>query len=164
MLFQADRRGDLIRKAIPGQTAVLLLGAVGLGLLLAGLPLRMGVILVAVTAVVILTLINPLVGLFFALLAAPFGAWENAAFGPSLFDSGQLLLLFTLAVWIGRGLAYRQINIPHTFLNLPNNCWFQRTVEMAGDRSHHAAHCRFVCWSNEKCSRKGAETQRNTDT
>ncbi|MBX3055239.1 MAG: O-antigen ligase family protein [Anaerolineae bacterium] len=93
--------------------------AVLTGLLLAQLPLAWAVGLVGGTAVLLLTFINPLVGLFAALLAAPWGALENIARGPSLLDSGQLLLLFTLAVWLGRGLAYRRIFIPQTFLNLP---------------------------------------------
>ncbi len=93
--------------------------AVLLGILLARLPLVWAVALVGGTAVLLLTFINPLVGLFAALLAAPWGAWENIVRGPSLLDSGQLLLLVTLAVWLGRGLAYRQIFIPRTFLTVP---------------------------------------------
>ncbi|HUM71418.1 MAG TPA: hypothetical protein PLK31_21525, partial [Chloroflexota bacterium] len=93
--------------------------AVILGILLARLPLAWAVGLVGGTAVLLLTLINPLVGLFVALLAAPWGALENIVRGPSLLDSGQLLLLLTVAIWLGRGLAYRRIVIPRTFLNIP---------------------------------------------
>ncbi|GIK55187.1 MAG: O-antigen polymerase [Chloroflexota bacterium] len=93
--------------------------AVLLGILVARLPLVWAVGLVGGTAVLLLTFINPLVGLFAALLAAPWGAWENIVWGPSLLDSGQFLLLVTLAVWLGRGLAYRRIFIPRTFLTVP---------------------------------------------
>ncbi|MCP4358897.1 MAG: O-antigen ligase family protein [Chloroflexi bacterium] len=93
--------------------------AVTVGILLTQLPLVWAVGLVGGTAVVLLTLINPLFGLFVALLAAPLGALESVIWGPSLLDSGQLLLLFTLAVWLGQGLAYRRLNIPRTFLNVP---------------------------------------------
>ncbi len=98
---------------------LVVLAAVVLGLLIARLPVVWAAGLVGGTAVLLLTLVNPLVGLFIALLAAPWGALENIVRGPSLLDSGQVLLLFTLAVWLGRGLAYRHIHIPHTFLNLP---------------------------------------------
>jgi O-antigen ligase len=90
-----------------------------MGLLMARLPLVWAGGLVGGTAVLLLTVINPMVGLFAALLAAPWGALENIVRGPSPLDSGQLLLLFTLAVWLGRGLAYRRIFIPRTFLNVP---------------------------------------------
>ncbi len=95
------------------------LAAVAVGILLARLPLLWGVGLVVVTAVSILIIIQPLFGLAVALLVAPFGALENVVFGPALFDSGQLVLFFTLAVWIGRGLSRKRIFIPHTFLNIP---------------------------------------------
>ncbi|MCL4265762.1 MAG: O-antigen ligase family protein [Anaerolineae bacterium] len=93
------------------------LWAVLFGLITARLAWAVG--LVGGTAVALLTVINPLVGLFAALVAGPWGALENIWLGPSLLDSGQLLLLFTLAVWLGRGLAYRRLFIPRTFLNVP---------------------------------------------
>ena len=95
------------------------LAAVGIGVLLAQLPLLVGMGLVVGTAVFILTIIQPLFGLAFALLAAPFGALEHVILGPQLFDSGQLILFFTFAVWFGRGLSQKRIYIPHTFLNIP---------------------------------------------
>jgi O-antigen ligase len=93
--------------------------AVAIGLLLARLPLVWGLGLVVVTAVSILIIIQPIFGFAIALLLAPFGAYESVVFGPSLFDSGQLVLLLTLAVWLGRGLSRKRIFIPHTFLNMP---------------------------------------------
>lgn len=119
MLSRIEGRGSLRLVSSQGYTAVWLFLAVVIGLLLASLPLLTAVALVGVTAVVILTLINPLFGLFLALVAAPLGAWESVRFGSSLLDSGQLLVLFTLAVWLARGLAHKRIHIPKTFLNLP---------------------------------------------
>ncbi|HFE65858.1 MAG TPA: hypothetical protein ENJ93_01235, partial [Chloroflexi bacterium] len=96
-----------------------LLAAVAAGVLLARLPLAWAVGLVAGTAVFLLVVIYPVLGLGLALLAAPLGAWESSAFGSSLLDSGQFLLLLTMAVWLGRGLSRRRLMIPHTFLHVP---------------------------------------------
>jgi putative inorganic carbon (hco3(-)) transporter len=92
--------------------------AVALGLLLAGLPWWVGGALVGGTAVFLLTLINPLVGLGLVLLLGPFGALEGVLFGWGV-DSGQIALLFTLAVWLARGLGRRRVVLPTTFLNVP---------------------------------------------
>ena len=93
--------------------------AIGLGILLTQLPLSLGFGLVVGTAVILLIIIQPLFGLALALLVGPFGALENVIFGPSLFDSGQLVLFFTFGVWIARGFVRREIHIPNTFLNIP---------------------------------------------
>jgi putative inorganic carbon (hco3(-)) transporter len=93
--------------------------AVLAGLLLAWLPLNTAVILLGSAAVLLLVAIQPLAGLGLALLAGPWGAHESLLFGNQIFDSGQLLLLLTLAAWIGRNLAHRRLTIPQTALNLP---------------------------------------------
>ncbi len=90
---------------------------VGLGA--AWLPLPVVVVAVGGTAVFVLTFIQPLVGLGLALLAGPWGALESFIWGSSVIDSGQLLLLFTLAVWLGRGLSRRRLVLPQTPLNWP---------------------------------------------
>jgi hypothetical protein len=90
-----------------------------MGLVWAQLPLTWAVGLVSGTAVLLLIVVQPLVGLGLALLLGPLGALENILFGSSLLDSGQLLLLITLAVWLGRRLLRRRLVVPHTFLNLP---------------------------------------------
>ncbi len=99
-------------------TGWFLAGALLAGWLLARLPLVWGAALVGGTAVFVLTLIQPLVGLGVALLLGPFGALESVLFGWGL-DSGQLLLIFTLAAWLARSLSRRRLIIPHTFLNVP---------------------------------------------
>ena len=90
-----------------------------LGLLLARLPLTVGGGLVVATAVILLTIIQPLVGLGAALLLGPWGALENVVLGTSLLDSGQVLLLLTIAIWLARGMARKEIIIPHLYLNVP---------------------------------------------
>ena len=92
--------------------------AVVAGVLLARLPLLWGAALVGGTAVILLTIIQPLVGLGLMLLLGPFGALESVLFGWGL-DSGQALLLLTLAVWLARGLSRRRLVLPHTFLTVP---------------------------------------------
>ncbi len=96
-----------------------LLVAVLLGLALARLPLLWAGALVAGTAVILLTLIQPLFGLGLALLLAPLGAYEARAFTGSPLDSGQLMLFFALAVWLARGLRRRRLVLPRTPLALP---------------------------------------------
>jgi O-antigen ligase len=71
------------------------------------------------TAIFLLTLIQPLFGLGLTLLLGPLGALENILFGRAIVDSGQLMLMFTLAAWLGRGVLRRSIILPSTFLNLP---------------------------------------------
>lgn len=95
------------------------LAALLLGLALAWLPLLEAGILVGGTAVFLLTLIQPLVGLGLMLLLAPWGAYEARALTGSPLDSGQLIFFFTLAVWLARGLSRRRIMLPHTPLAVP---------------------------------------------
>ena len=105
------------RSGWPGPAA--LAAALLLGLSLIWLPLPVAAIIVLGTAVFLLTLIQPLFGLAVVLLVGPLGALEQLLSGSVSIDSGQLLLLLALAAWLGRGLAQRQLTVPHTFLNLP---------------------------------------------
>jgi len=105
-------------KAVVWQPAFYLATAVAVGLLLARLPLVWAAALVGGMAVLLLTLIQPLFGLGLTLLLGPFGALESVLFGWGI-DSGQALLLLTLAAWLARGLSRRRVMIPHTFLNVP---------------------------------------------
>jgi len=93
--------------------------AVFVGILLAKLPLTVAAVVVGGTAVFLLTFIQPLVGLTIALLLGPFGALESVIFGPSLFDSGQVGLLLTLAAWITRALVHRRLPVRNPFLLMP---------------------------------------------
>lgn len=75
--------------------------------------------LVAVVAIVLLTLAYPLFGLGLALVLGPFGALESIVWGGSFLDTGQLALMLTFAAWIGAGLARRRLSIHATAFNLP---------------------------------------------
>ena len=95
------------------------LAALGLGLAVALLPLWAAVVLVVATAALLLTLIDPLVGLGLALLAGPFGAFENRVWGNQLLDSGQLLFFVVVAVWLSKGVLRRAIKLPLSWPHLP---------------------------------------------
>lgn len=71
------------------------------------------------TAALLLVLIQPLFGLLLALLIGPFGAVESLYIGNLLLDSGQIVFLLTLAVWLAQSMMRRRIVLPHTRLNLP---------------------------------------------
>jgi putative inorganic carbon (hco3(-)) transporter len=98
--------------------------ALGLGVSLALGPAWLVIGLLGGTAVFLLILRQPLVGLGLALILGPWAALESLLMGPllpggGLLNSGQLLLLVTVAAWLARGLRLRRIVVPHTFLNLP---------------------------------------------
>ena len=86
--------------------------AVGLGLMAgrADLPEAAGAIVGL--GVVLAVLIEPAVGLGLTLLAAPLRAWLNTAYPAMPLDPGQLLFGLTLAAWLARGVARRQIEVP----------------------------------------------------
>ncbi|MGH2537794.1 MAG: O-antigen ligase family protein, partial [Candidatus Promineifilaceae bacterium] len=80
-------------------------------------PLAAGLLLAG--AFVLLSIVQPLVGLALTLLAGPLGALENQTFDPAMPESGQLLFLWTAAVWLGRSLLARRPLLPATPLNRP---------------------------------------------
>ncbi|MBK8906120.1 MAG: O-antigen ligase family protein [Anaerolineaceae bacterium] len=96
------------------QPAWFVLLAVLVGGVLAVLPPAESGPLLLRTAVLILTLIEPLAGLFAALLTGPLGATESG-----LLDSGQFYLLFSLLAWLAHGLRQRRLFVPRTFLAVP---------------------------------------------
>jgi len=96
-----------------------LLAALLMGIVLAFLPLPVGVGVVVGTAALLLILIQPLCGLLLALVIGPFGAVESLYVGNLLLDSGQIVFLLTLAVWLARSITRRRIILPYTPLNLP---------------------------------------------
>lgn len=104
-------------RAWPGWWA--LAAAVVLGALLVALPLELAVLVIGGTAVGLLILIQPLVGLALTLIAGPFGALEQVILGSSGLDSGQILLFVTFAAWILRGMVRRKIVLPANGLTMP---------------------------------------------
>jgi len=94
-------------------------GAAALGLLITLLPLPVAAAVLVLPTILILIYLYPLFGLGLSLLAGPFGAVESVILGPSPLDSGQVLLLLTLAIWLLKGLGRGRVVIPATPLNLP---------------------------------------------
>jgi O-antigen ligase len=70
-------------------------------------------------AFVILSIIQPLIPLGVALIAGPFGAYENVILGDLILESGQLLFLLAIASWAGNRLIYRPGRIPRPPLLIP---------------------------------------------
>ncbi len=93
------------------------------GVLLARLPLAQAALLVGISAVVLLTFIQPLVGLAVTLVLGPLGALESVLLGGSILDSGQIMLLLTLALWAAGNLMRREFVLRRTFLMLPLLIW-----------------------------------------
>lgn len=113
-------RRTLAFSALPSAPAVLpLLLALGVGLVAATWPLPLATVALFAPVVLVLVLRRPLLAVALMLIAGPWGALENVALGSSLLDSGQLLFLLAVALWLARGVLRRRILIPHTFLNLP---------------------------------------------
>lgn len=93
--------------------------ALAIGLLIALGQVDRSAALLGISAIVLLSLVQPLVALALALFVGPFGALENAIVGGLAIDSGQLLLLLAIATWIGQGLLRRQLDLPKTALTVP---------------------------------------------
>ncbi len=106
------RRAAPVPRDIAALAAALMVGAA-----LALLPAWLGGALLALAAVVLLTLIDPLVGLAATLVLAPFGAFENRVLGPGPLDSGQLLLLFTVGAWLASGVRRQALRLPRAALH-----------------------------------------------
>ena len=71
------------------------------GLLLSLLPLTTAVILFAVISFLLLSVVQPMIPLAAAMVAGPFGAFENIIVGEAVIESGQLLFFVALISWMG---------------------------------------------------------------
>ena len=108
-LWQPFSLPVLVNWETPLARIVWLALALAAGLAIITLPLPAAALLIGSAAVVLGTLIEPLVGLALTLLAGPFGALENVILGGTSFDSGQLLLILTLVAWLARSVIRREI-------------------------------------------------------
>ena len=86
-----------------------LLPAVGIGLILALLPLPYAALLLVGVPLLLLIAVEPLVGVGLALLAGPWGAVESLYLNSGPLDSGQLLFLLAAGAWLLQGLARRSL-------------------------------------------------------
>jgi len=92
----------------------LVAGAMVAAVAIARLPLIPLVALLGGTAIVLVTLVEPLAGLALTLVIAPLAAFTNYMTGAVLrpLDIGQVMLALALGAWLLRGLARREINLP----------------------------------------------------
>jgi putative inorganic carbon (HCO3(-)) transporter len=93
--------------------------ALAAGLLLVRLAPASGVLFVALTAVVVATLGEPLVGLAAALFLGLLRAYLHTEVPQVPAQVAHVFLALTLAVWLARGLARRRLLLPHPPLLLP---------------------------------------------
>jgi O-antigen ligase len=83
------------------------------------LPLTSAAGLFFLVALIILTLIHPIVGLGAALIAGPLGAYENVVLGALPLESGQLLFFAAVIGWLARSIARRRIILHRNPVNVP---------------------------------------------
>ncbi len=95
------------------------LGAAVLGLALARLPLLWAAAGLAVVVLVMLTLINPLVGLGATLILGPTKPLTDAYVPAMPLDLGQLALIVTLGAWFLHAVRRRSIRIPTSPITVP---------------------------------------------
>jgi putative inorganic carbon (hco3(-)) transporter len=98
----------LDRRALALAGAALIVGA-AIALLTFG-QVATFVVAAAAVAVVALVFAEPVIGLAFTLFAAPFGPLENIMLGLPI-ESGQALLLLTLAAWLARMALRRRMGL-----------------------------------------------------
>jgi O-antigen ligase len=87
---------------------LILLLALSAGLVLSQLPLMTAVFVFAGVTFLMLSVIQPLVPLSAAIIAGPFGAYENIFFGDSVIESGQIIFFVALASWLGHRMIIHQ--------------------------------------------------------
>lgn len=103
----------------PLVTLLALALALAAGLLLVQLVPLDGLLFVVLAVVGVATVIEPLAGLGAALFLGPLKAYLSAEVPQIPAQIGQVFVALMLAVWLARGLARRNLRIPHPPLLLP---------------------------------------------
>jgi len=96
--------------------AVLVLVA---GLALALLPLSWAAYVTVAAGVLLLILIRPVIGLYLLVLAIPFGSLKEISIGVIVMGGAEALAALTLAAWLARMLARRDVRTHHPPLLVP---------------------------------------------
>jgi O-antigen ligase len=109
------------RDGLPTYGVPLALAAVGVawGLFLGRFSLLNGLLLTALAAVAIGSLLEPLVGVGAALFLGPLWAWLRAELPQVSPLIGQWVFLMAAAIWMARGLLRRDLRVPFPPLLLP---------------------------------------------
>ena len=115
--------GRVLNRALAWNGPLITLLALALaliaGLLLVRLTPLGGVIFVVLSVGGVATLIEPLAGLSLALFLGPLWAYLRAEVPQVPAQIAQVFVALALAVWLGRGLARRNLRFPHPPLLLP---------------------------------------------
>lgn len=101
---------------LPAWSLILILA---LSLIVARIPLSVAGIIIFGLILILVTYIYPLAGLGIALVAGPLGAFENVILGPLPIESGQLIFLLVVAIWLARSMVRHRISIQSSPVNLP---------------------------------------------
>ena len=89
------------------------------GLLLSLLPFTNAVILFAFISFLLLSVVQPLVPLAAAIIAGPFGAYENIIVGEAVIETSQFFFFVALVSWLGHRMISRQGRIVRPSLFYP---------------------------------------------
>ncbi len=92
---------------------------VGIGLGIALLPLSWAVLLVLGTAVALVTLVRPQLGVLLVALSVPFGSLRQVRLGVMNVGVTELLVALVLAAWLVRKLARSELSVEWPSLTLP---------------------------------------------
>ncbi len=90
-----------------------------LGVVLAVLPLKWTVLLLAGSIVLILLLIRPQIALCLLAFAVPFGSIRELSLGPVNVGAAELLIALLLSIWFAQMVVRRRIHVPRAPLLLP---------------------------------------------
>jgi O-antigen ligase len=89
------------------------------GVALAALPLSSAALVVAGSALVLVTLARPEASLYLLAFAVPFGSLRTVSLGGMSLTATEVLVALMAAAWLGRGAAQRSVRIGHVPLALP---------------------------------------------
>lgn len=101
------------------RVGIVLLITFAAGLACALLPLQLAFVLIVGALLLLLTLIQPLIGVSLILLTGPLAAVESLRIGGILISTSQILFLLTVSIWLAYNIVRRRIIIPSTPIN-----WF----------------------------------------
>jgi putative inorganic carbon (HCO3(-)) transporter len=115
--------GRVPDRALAWNGPLITLLALALALIAGSLLIRFtalgGVLFVGLAVVGVATLIEPLAGLSAALFLGPLWAYLRAEVPQVPAQIAQVFVALALAVWLARGLARRNVRVPHSPLLLP---------------------------------------------
>ena len=98
--------------------------ALALGLLLARLPLDIGLALTIGAILAAAAVWEPAIGIGLAIVLGPAGAYIDIVRPGLLPDPGQMFFALALAGWLARGLLTRRLFVPPSWLWLPLGLYF----------------------------------------